>query len=293
MYYLFILPQIHDILRIALVGISHLKSRFHEDVLIEEKNFKDFFPPDHLVSIQQSLKDNFTDCEVNLYSITRLGKGLVHPAITLQIVCNSDEANYFVARYFEKNEEQYRTSEFFDRSVFHSQRMKNLKLLERFYPNMRMYDLPNGVLILQEFLFFPICDFKDQTSLDQLVELLFVSSKHNIFLDFNHNHWLYDKERGKLFYVDKDYNEDLEDFEMTVSQNFNQSAIFLNEKNFKLFALALKTYDNVKEREKKHYFDLILNQLHEKVVFLGSREVTPVIEKRIAMYKEMIEILKT
>ncbi len=274
------------------MGISHIKSKFQEDVLIEEKNFKEFFPPDHLAHIQQSFDTNFTDCHLSFYSITRLGKGLVHPAITLEISCDADNPNYFVARYFEKNEEQYRTSEFFDRAVFHSQRMKNLKLLGRYYPEMRLYDLPDGVLILQEFLFHPICDFKDQSSLDQLINLLFVASKHNIFLDFNHNHWLYDRVNGKLFYVDKDYNEDVEDFETGVSQNFNQAAIFLNDKNYKMFALALKSFDIIKERDKKHFFDLILNQLHEKVVFLGSREVTPVIEKRMAMYKEMIEILK-
>ena len=280
------------ILRIILLGISHIKSRFQEDVQIEEKNFKEFFPPDHLKNIQDSFDENFRDCQFTFYSITRLGKGLVHPAITLEITCNSDEPNYFVARYFEKNEEQYRTAEFFDRAVFHSQRMKNLKLLGRFYPEIRIYDLDNGVLILQEFLFFPICDFKDQSSLDQLVTLLFTASKHNIFLDFNHNHWLYDKEKGKLFYVDKDYNEDVDDFEMAVSQNFNQAAIFLNDKNFNFFALALKAFDNIKERDKKHFFDLILNQLHEKVVFLSNREVTPIIERRIKVYKEMIDILK-
>ena len=274
------------------MGISHLKSKFHEEVLIEEKNFNEFFPPDHLANIQKCLKENFGDCQSTFFSITRLGKGLVHPAITLEITCDS-ETSYFVARYFEKNEEQYRTAEFFDRSVFHSQRMKNLKLLGRFYPDLRMYDLPNGVLILQEFLFFPICDFKTQQSLDQLVGLLFIASKYKIFLDFNHNHWLYDNEKGKLFYVDKDYNEDEDDFETSVSQNFNQAAIFINENNYKMFGIAVKAYNNIKEKEKKHFFDLILNQIHEKVVFLSGREITPIIEKRIIMYKEMIEILKT
>ena len=112
-------------------------------------------------------------------------------------------------------------------------------------------------------------------------------------MDFNHNHWLYDNEKGKLFYVDKDYNEDEDDFETSVSQNFNQAAIFINENNYKMFGIAVKAYNNIKEKEKKHFFDLILNQIHEKVVFLSGREITPIIEKRIIMYKEMIEILKT
>ncbi len=274
------------------MGISNIKSKFQEDVLIEEKNFKEFFPPNHLTSIQTTLDEKFGECTLTFFSITRLGKGLVHPAITLEINCDSD-VSYFVARYFEKNEEEYRTPDFFDRSVFHSQRMKNLRLLGRYYPDLRLYDLPDGVLILQEFLFYPICDFKDQNSLDQLAGLLFISSKHNIFLDFNHNHWLYDNESGKLFYVDKDYNEDVEDFETAVSQNFNQAAIFLNENNSNLFALAVKSFDNIKDKEKKQFFDLILNQIHEKVVFLSGREKTPIIEKRIVMYKSMIETLKS
>lgn len=275
------------------MGISELKSKFNEAVAIEERSMNEFFPPTHIEDIKKSLNVNFPDCHLSFHSITRLGKGLVHPAITLQIKGPDNEINFYVVRYFEKNEEQFRTSEFFDRSVFHSQRMKNLRLLGAYYPNIRLYDLKDGVLVLQEFLFYPICDFKDQTSQDQLVGLLFLASKHNIFLDFNQNHWLYDSERGRLFYVDKDYNEDLEDFEMSVSQNFNQSAIFLNENNYRLFAIALKPFNNIKDREKKHFYDLIVNQLHEKVVFLTNRENTPIIEKRIGMYKEMIEILKS
>ena len=270
-----------------------LKSKFKEDVVVEEKPLTDFFPATQVTDIQMTLQENFQRCELVFYSITRLGKGLVHPAITLAIKCQNNEINYFVIRYFEKNEEQYRTPEFFDRAVFHSQRMKNLRLLGKYYPDIRMYDLPGGVLILQQFLFYPICEFNDQTSHDQLIGLLFIASKQNIFLDFNHNHWLYDQEKGRLYYVDKDYNEDATDFEFSVSQNFNQAAIFLNEQNYKLFAIALKAYNNVKEREKKHFFDLIVNQLHEKIVFLSNREITPVIEKRITMYKEMIEILKS
>ena len=231
------------------MGISQLKSKFNEDVAIEDRPLNEFLPPQHIDDIQKILDEHFPSCKLSFHLITRLGKGLVHPAITLEITCEDNEINFFVLRYFEKNEEQYRTSEFFDRSVFHSQRMKNLRLLGKFYPDIRFYDLPNGVLILQEFLFYPICDFKDQASHDQLVGLLFSASKQNIFLDFNHNHWLYNKESGKLYYVDKDYNEDVEDFETAVSQNFNQAAIILNEQNYKLFAIALKAYNNVKERE--------------------------------------------
>jgi hypothetical protein len=274
------------------LGASHLKSKFQEEVSIEEKSFSDFWTTKHSSDIKNAFLKYFPDCNYTFYSITRLGKGLVHPAITLEIICEDNEINYFVIRYFEKNEEQYRTSEFFDRAVFHSQRMRNLKLLGKYYPDIRFYDLPDGVLILQEFFFFPICEFTDQASLEQLVGLLFTASKHNIFLDFNHNHWLYDKEKGKLFYVDKDYNEDLDNFESSVSQNFNQAAIFLNEENYSKFALAVKSYNNVKDREKKHFFDLIVNQLHEKIVFLSSRENTPVIKKRLDIYKEMIASFK-
>lgn len=271
--------------------LTSLKPRFQEDVSIEEKDLNDFFPHNHIGDIQETFSKNFNGCKLTYYAITRLGKGLVHPAFTIEIDCGDDENSFFVIRYFEKNEEQFRTPEFFDRAVFHSQRMKNLKLLTKFYPEIRIYDLPNGVLILQEFLFFPICDFRDQESLDQLAELLFTASKHNIFLDFNHNHWLYDKEKGKLYYVDKDYNEDLEDFESSVSQNFNQAVIFLNDKNYIFFANALKTFNDIKQRERKHFYDLIFNQLHEKIAFLSTREITPVIQKRMDIYKEMIEIL--
>lgn len=270
-----------------------LKSKFHEDVLIEEKNLADFFPVNHVTDIQQVFEKNFSDCKLAYHSITRLGKGLVHPAYTLKLECSDGEVIFFAVRYFEKNEEQFRTPEFFDRAVFHSQRMKNLRLLGKFYPEIRFYDLANGVLILQEFLFFPICEFKDQQSMDQLAELLFTASKHNIFLDFNHNHWLYDQEKGKLYYVDKDYNEDLEDFEMSVAQNFNQAAIFLSDINFKFFSMAIKSFNNFKDKERKQFYDLIVNQLHEKIVFLGTREVTPIIEKRISMYKDMVEILNS
>lgn len=275
--------------------ISLLKELFSDDELeIELKSLNDVIEKeDQVDDALKRLEKTFENSEFKIYFIRRLGKGLVHSIPALEINKNNGESEFHALRYFEKNEVEYRSSKYFDRAIYHVRRMKNLKKLKDHYPKIHILDLENGALILQEFLFYPICKFKDKKSIEQLFNLIFLACQNKIFLDFNHNHWLYNKAEGQLYYVDKDYNEDLKTIKDSTIQNFNQASIFLNDKNPPYFAQVLNSLMQSNDSIKKRNFSIIiLDLIKEKIEILKKREQSKIVVKRLTIYERMLKLIK-
>jgi hypothetical protein len=266
-----------------------LKTKFNDDIQITPSSFKEQF---HEVAseVKEALRKKFSNEKFKMFEVFRPTKGLVHPAVVLEIQRSNDNIDIYTVRYFEKNEEQYRGEEFFDRSKFFSQRILKLTQLGRFYPKIILLDLSKGILVLQDFIIDPICDFSTQKSIEELIDLVFIASELGIFLDFNQNHWLFSEENG-LVYVDKDYCEEYDTFEETVYQNFNQTTLFFNEENTSYFARSLKKYQSLENPQKDVFVQIIMNQLIEKKELLEKRESTLLIQNRLKAYNEILEHL--
>ena len=269
-----------------------LKELFSDDEIeIKQISFEELVSESHVEDIIKALNRKYKKRKRNLYLVKRLGKGLVQPIATLEIIGNKNKPNdYFAVRYFEKNEKKYRKRKYFDRALFHSRRMKNLKKLKGHFPQIYINNLKNGVLILQEFLFSPVCTFSDLNTWVELFEIMFLASQNKLFLDYNQNHWLYNKEIG-LYYVDKDYNEDSLTKKDSTIQNFNQASIFINDINPPLIAQVLKTYlQDKKSIKKRNFANIIVNLIEKKIEILKERESTTIVTKRLKIY---IQILKS
>ena len=117
-------------------------------------------------------------------------------------------------------------------------------------------------------------------------------SQNKIFLDYNQNHWLYKQEDG-LYYVDKDYNEDLTTISDSIKQNFNQASIFINETNPKYIIQVLLEYlTGDGDKKRFNFANKIFALIAEKIDVLEKRKQTSVISKRLNIYKEIIRSIK-
>ena len=154
-----------------------IKSLFSsEEIEISNISIEDIVSEPHINEIEKVLKRKFKRRKRKLYYVKRMGKGLVQPIAALEVIGLKNKPNdYFAVRYFEKNEKKYRKRKYFDRALFHSKRMKNLKKLKRHYPKIYILDLQDGVLVLQAFLFHPICTFSDLKSWEELFDIMFFS----------------------------------------------------------------------------------------------------------------------
>lgn len=266
---------------------EELKSRLYKEVEIKETSLKDQFF-ELAPEIEKQLVLHFNQKTFSFFEVRRPSKGLVHPVLTLEVQEFGDY-NYHAVRFFQKNDEAFRSEEFFDRARFHGNRIKKLTKLGRFYPKIKLLDLETGIFVLQEFIFSSICDFDSEKSVRDLLRLIFKASEILILLDFNQNHFLYGNDQ--LHYVDKEYSEEYQSFEKAVNQNFNQATLFFYEHNYKYFTQVLLEYKESENTKAKKYFNVILDQLKDKKELLMARDQTPLIISRLAMYKEMIKDL--
>lgn len=273
--------------------ITHLQQLFQEEVVVQTSTYEELFPDEQVNAVRDSIKEHFQDKGLALFEVRRESRGLVHPATLLEVTDGS-RVDYYSVRFFEKNEEGYRSEEYFDRARFHVDRMQKLTQLGRFYPPIRILDWDHAVFVLQEFLFAPICSFEDRTSVEELFELVLVASQAGFFLDFNQNHWLYDPLKGRLWYVDKDFCEEYsgEDrFELALKQNFNQVTIFFNKTNPPFFVELLSEYNNSADQAKVNFANEVGKSVRAKVKALEEREMTELIRDRLNVYREILSVL--
>ena len=246
--------------------------------------------------VKSLLASYFDNQPVTLYEIQRTEEGLSHPAYVLELseqaarkAAFSGNNPFAVIRYYEKSTSSDGGG-VFDRAKYHLERMEKLSRLSEFYPAHRLIerDGRNGVVVLNEFYFYPISRFNTEDSVLKLFALMREAAVKEIFLDFNQNHWLYSEAESRLLYCDADYIEDLP-YERAVQENFNQSTLFLNESNVKFFATAIIFYLKSKKKVERDFGNAISEIIREKVALLQERENTVSVQKRLKSYITILE----
>ncbi|MFW9994792.1 MAG: hypothetical protein ACFFD4_22310 [Candidatus Odinarchaeota archaeon] len=261
-------------------------SDFQEDVIIKEGEFKDFFP-DLLDSAEPYLKNHFGIDSIPVYSVERRAKGLFRAVNVIKI-----KDMFYVFRAFEKNPPNLKLATF-DRAVYHVERAESLLKMGRFYPETLIFDDKEHVYIMHEFLYYPICKFKTSKEVKELFNLQLAASIAGLFLDFNQNHWLYDKREEQLYYVDKDLVTNDLSFEEAVVSNFSQSLLFLRNDNYPYYIEALKSLKDGENANTIKFVQIIMEKLENNIEDLEKRVKTKIVEERLKIYYEMIEQLTT
>ena len=277
-------------------------SLFHEHVEVKRTSYSIKWD-EYGKEIESSITKHYNIDSVPLYEVYRLEDGLVHPAYVIEVQKRKDTkkkevstSRYSVIRFFQGNSYSKPDETYFDRAKYHINRIINLSKLEKYYPAYEVLEIPaiNGVLVLQEFHFYPICKFDTPEGIFEFLQLLFIASKNGIFLDFNQNHWLYDKNTHHLIYCDGDYIEDHLPFEKAVKENLNQATIFLNLENAFWFAQAISHFKNKQEENTRfsQFYSLLIEQIKEKHKILRTRqEKNEVIKNRMAAYELIMKEL--
>lgn len=212
--------------------------------------WKSDFPPEDVVPL---LNDFFKypatfDLQYEFHEVTRPDFGLVRSikVITPNFSENRQKADYYAIRIYQKSVLE---DSAIDLAKYHQNRIKKLMdALNSFYPRTYFLESTKFVVVLQPFLFSPVCDFTQSTDVLNLFKLIYLSSKARILLDYNHNHFLRVIEGKKLFYVDSDYMGDkYPDIQSALKANLNQAMIFITYKNAKYIANVLLSLSNQSE----------------------------------------------
>jgi hypothetical protein len=258
---------------------------FQEDVTVKKGEFKDFFPELNNTA-EPYLKKHFNIDSIPVYSVERSSKGLVRPVNVIKV-----DKRYYVFRAYEKNPPNLKLASF-DRAMYQKKRVEALMKMGRFYPKTIVMDDDNHIYILNEFLFHSICHFTTRSHVMDLFKLQLAASKAGLFLDFNQNHWLYDKKEERLYYVDKDLIKDDHSFKEAIVANFSQSLLFLTKENYSYYIDALKDFKNGNDENQLKYVQLVTAKLEKNISELENREKTSIVKERLIIYQEMINQLK-
>ncbi|UCE14542.1 MAG: hypothetical protein JSV04_05025 [Candidatus Heimdallarchaeota archaeon] len=172
------------------------------------------------------------------YKVNRPGFG-IDRAIT---VLSNPRNEYYAIRVFIKPDTEV-SNEVFNPAVYRRGRIQQLySALRDHYPATYFLNTQNLLIILQEFFFFPVCQFKKRNEIRGLLEIIWFASKAQILLDFNQNHWLVSDE-GHVFYVDTDFmGQQLPDRQKALSENLNQSMIFITPSNCDLIKKVIPEF---------------------------------------------------
>ncbi|MFX1248639.1 MAG: hypothetical protein ACFFB2_13670 [Promethearchaeota archaeon] len=193
--------------------------------------------------ILQCLNSFFGHSRINenvfrFYKVNRPGFG-IDRAIT---VLSNPKNEYYTIRISSKPE--FESSEaIFNPAAYSKERIQQLYMaLRDHYPATYFLNTKNLLLILQQFMFYPVCQFTNPHEIRDLLEIIWYASKAYILLDYNQNHWLV-SDNGHLFYVDSDFmGQLLPNRIKAFSENFNQAMVFINPDNCKLLAQILPEF---------------------------------------------------
>jgi hypothetical protein len=137
---------------------------------------------------------------------------------------------------------------------YHRMRVQHLMhSLEEHFPETHILESKPGnmLVILQKFLFHPICQFNTSKQISQLIEILWLASRARILLDYNQSNWLVSGLEF-LYYVDIDYiGHSYIDLDRCLFENLNQSMVFFTLENVKLLPPALKNFSEISETHTK------------------------------------------
>lgn len=263
--------------------ICVLTEDFNEEVTIKRGVFEEFFPK--MKTLSPFLKKYFNTDTLEVYSVERAAQGLVRPVDVIKV---SDV--YYVIRVYEKTPDNLSLA-VFDKAKYQKERARSLMKMGIFYPKTLFIEDNRHSFILHEFLFHPICDFSLPEHIHQLMDLIYTASKERLFLDFNQNHWLFDSETNRLYYVDKDLvSDDLSVKDASIS-NFSQSMLFMNADNSEYFIKALFKINQEGSEDKLRFIENIVSKIEQSKTDLENREQTDFIRERIAVYEKMLFVL--
>ncbi len=160
------------------------------------------------------------------YQVNRPGWGIDRPITVLA----NPKKEYYTVRIFTKPDKEVRHA--FNPATYRKDRVQRLfDSLREHYPATYFLGSKSILIILQRFIFHPVCKFSRAIEITGLLEIVWYASRGNILLDYNHNHWLV-SESGELFYVDTDFmGHVLPNRLEALSENFNQSMVFFNDEN--------------------------------------------------------------
>ncbi|MHA1977893.1 MAG: hypothetical protein ACW98F_13615 [Candidatus Hodarchaeales archaeon] len=230
------------------------------------------------------------------HEVTRPDFGLVHPVLTITPIFLNEggqRTDYFTIRIYQKPLSDLQMA--FNLAEHHKTRIEQLMdaLGTKHYPETYFLESPKLLIVLQPFLFHPVCDFSRELDVYNLIELLFLASKARILLDYNHNHFLR-AESGYLYYVDTDYMGVLCSSEFNaLHSNLNQSMIFITEKNAKYIPKEVMAFSTLSE-ETLAFSKLLLLLLQEYVALCHSDDanISIKLRKKIEVISEIIPMIK-
>ncbi|MFX0174012.1 MAG: hypothetical protein ACFE9L_19165 [Candidatus Hodarchaeota archaeon] len=193
-------------------------------------------------------------CE--FYEFTRTGFGISHPAYVLFVPTKGHFSIKPVA-YSPPIILSLKKPPI-DSANYHRMRIQHLiHSLGEHFPETIILESKSEefLIILQKFLFHPICQFNNTQQISQLIEILWLASQAHILLDYNHNHWLISK-LNFLYYVDIDYiGQSYLDYNKCLFENLNQSMVFFTPENITLIPQALKDFSKRGENQAKFIED--------------------------------------
>ena len=200
------------------------------------------FPPEDVVPL---LNEFFRypvtfDLHYDFYEITRPDFGLVRSVMVLapKFSEQRSKADYFAVRIYQKSTTE--ENSVIDLAKYSEDRIRKLiDALGPHYPKTYFLESQKFVIILQPFLFSPVCDFTLDSDISNLVELIYLSSKAKILLDYNQNHFLRVRD-NHLLYVDSDYmGNNYPDAQSALEANLNQAMVFITKNNAKFLSDVL------------------------------------------------------
>ena len=215
----------------------------------------DKFPPEDVVPLlNKFLKYPATfDLHFEFTEVTRPEFGLVRSivVVTPKFSEKRSKSDYYAIRIFQKSSLDENSA--IDLAKYNQKRIQTLiDALGPHYPQTYFLESSKFVVVLQPFLFSPVCDFTLSVDIFNLFELIYLSSKARILLDYNHNHFLRVNDNN-LFYVDSDYmgGNKYPDEQGALEANLNQAMVFITSGNAKFIATELlalsKQSDSLRE----------------------------------------------
>ncbi|MFW9777767.1 MAG: hypothetical protein ACFFE8_02855 [Candidatus Heimdallarchaeota archaeon] len=179
----------------------------------------------------------------SFYKVTRPDYGLVK-SVTVVEAPFHDMCAHYVIRC---NRQPHSTQTIsLNLPAYQKQRIEQLiTTLGDHYPPTLFINTEKYFITLQQFLFYPVCEFSEKVDIVNLLDIVYLASKSRILLDYNHNHWL-KSEIGFLYYCDTDYMGNFYQTEyQALEANLNQTMAFLNETNCRLLPSALEEFASV------------------------------------------------
>ncbi|MFX0170706.1 MAG: hypothetical protein ACFE9L_02170 [Candidatus Hodarchaeota archaeon] len=174
------------------------------------------------------------------YAVTRPDYGLVRPVMVISAPMHDRKAYYTIRITI--HPDPY-TNSIFNLPSYQKHRIEQLiQTLKDHYPTNHFIESNKFFIVMQNFIFLPVCRFDRYIDMINLVEIIWLASSSRVLLDYNQNHWL-TSENGRLYYVDKDYMGDFyPNRDEALGANINQSMIFFSLKNCGFLPQALNEF---------------------------------------------------